>query len=398
MIHRKEALAWLLAWQGHEAIKVISGVRRCGKSTLMTQYAQSLASSGVNKEQILHINFENMASLPLRQPEALNRHVLKAMEGQTGPCHLLLDEVQLVDHWEEVVNSLRLDRRFDLVITGSSAHLLASELATRLSGRYVQQMLLPFSLKEAREQAPGLSLQDYLRFGGFPAVTQLDSERQRMTLLTDLTDSILFKDILLRGDIANPLVLRNLTSFLLDIVGQRSSVRSITRSLNSHSGETTRQETIAKYIAALKEAYLFFEVQRYDLRGKAILGREPKYYAVDPGIRTALVAPDSRNLGAVLENLVYLQLLRQNYLVYVGQAGEREIDFMVEKEGQRAYIQVVLSAMAEDTARREFAAFDQVQDHYPKYLLTLDTLDLSRAGVRHLQAENFLMEEVPDLL
>ncbi len=394
MILRTRDLEWLVEWRGSETVKIITGVRRCGKSTLLLQYRDILLEDQVPAANILCMNFEDLAFSDLRQAIALNTYILQFFEKKQAPCYLLLDEIQIVDRWEDVINSLRLDGRFDIVITGSNANLLASELATRLSGRYVHQMLLPFSYAEAKQIDPDLSLADYMRFGGFPGVLQLDTERKKLIQLADLTDSILFKDILLRGNISNPIVLSNLCRFLFDTVGNRSSVRKITNTLNSHSNENTRQETIAKYIHLLEEAFLLYQVQRFDLRGKAILTREPKYYAVDPGIRTALTSPDSKNLGSVLENLVYLELRRQGYSVTVGQVGDFEIDFVAEKDSQRVYLQVALSILDERTADREFRPLMQVEDHYPKYILTLDNFDVGRDGIRHVSAEKFLMGEV----
>ncbi|HAL73973.1 MAG TPA: hypothetical protein DCM45_02635 [Clostridiales bacterium] len=394
MVIRRKDLQWLKDWRGDEAIKIITGVRRCGKSTLLLQYRDELVADGISESNILIINFEDLRFYQLRRPEELNRFINEYFQNQKESCYILLDEIQIVEKWEEVINSLHLDPRFDIVITGSNANLLASELATRLSGRYVQQMLLPFSLAEAREIVPELSLNDYIRLGGFPSVLQLDSEQKKLTQLTDLTDSILFKDIMLRGNIANPVVLRNLSSFLFDTVGNRSSIRKITNTLNSLNGENTRQETIAKYIGYLEEAFLIYQVQRYDIRGKAILGREPKYYAVDPGIRTVLTSADSKNLGSVLENLIYLELRRLGYRVSVGQEGDREIDFVIENEGQRRYIQVALSILDEGTAEREFKPLRIIDDNYPKFIMSLDSLDLSQSGIRHISAERFLLGQV----
>lgn len=394
MIRRAKDLEWLKEWRGDEAVKIITGVRRCGKSTLLLQYREDLVEGGIPESNILCMNFEDLDYVRLRQFETLNRYIENYFTGCSGSCYLLLDEIQIVERWEEVINSLRLDKRFDIVVTGSNAKMLSSELATRLSGRYVQQMLLPFSLAEAREMDPDLSLNDYLRFGGFPSVLQLDTERKKLTQLTDLTDSILFKDIMLRGNISNPMVLQNLSSYLFDTVGNRSSVRKITNTLNSLNGEKTRQETIAKYIGFLEEAFLLYGVQRYDLRGKAILGRAPKYYAVDPGIRTVLTSTDSRNPGFVLENLVYLELRRQGHRVFVGQDGDLEVDFVTESEGQRVYIQVALSILDESTADREFKPLMQTDDNFPKYVMSLDTLDMSRSGIRHVSAERFLMGQI----
>lgn len=390
MVLRTKDLEWLKEWRGNEAVKIITGVRRCGKSTLLLQYRDALIADGVQESNILFINFEDLAHLNLRQPEELSRYVAAFFEKKDGPFYLLLDEIQIVKQWEDVINSLRLDRRFDIVLTGSNANLLAAELATRLSGRYVQQMLLPFSYAEAGEEDPGLTLQDYMRYGGFPGVVRLDTERKKLTQLNDLTDSILFRDIMLRGDVANPVVLQNLSRFIFDTLGNIFSVRKITNTLNSLSGEHTRQETIAKYIRYLEEAFLIYPVQRFDLRGKAILAREPKYYVVDTGIRTVLTSPDSRNLGSVLENLVFLELLRRGYRVFVGKIGEPEIDFVTEKDGRRMYLQVALSILDEGTAEREFRPLMMVDDNYPKFILTLDTLDLSRSGIRHVSAEHFL--------
>lgn len=390
MVFRTKDLEWLKEWRGNEAVKIITGVRRCGKSTLLLQYRDVLIADGVNETNILLINFEDLAYSALRQPEELSRYVAAFFERKDGPFYLLLDEIQIVKQWEDVINSLRLDRRFDIVLTGSNANLLAAELATRLSGRYVQQMLLPFSFSEAREENPGLTLQDYMRYGGFPGVVRLDTERKKLTQLNDLTDSILFRDIMLRGDVANPIVLQNLSRFIFDTLGNLISVRKITNTLNSLSGEHTRQETIAKYIRYLEEAFLIYPVQRFDLRGRAILAREPKYYVVDTGIRTVLTSPDSRNLGSVLENVVYLELLRRGYRVFVGKIGEPEIDFVTEKDGHRMYLQVSLSILDETTAEREFRPLMLIDDNYPKYILTLDTIDLSRSGIRHVSAESFL--------
>jgi predicted AAA+ superfamily ATPase len=394
MVLRTKDLEWLKEWRGDEAVKIITGVRRCGKSTLLLQYRDELLKEGIPESDILCLNFEDLGYMRLRQPAELNRHIAEYFKEKEGPCFLILDEIQVVERWEEVINSLRLDKRFDIIVTGSNANLLASELATQMSGRYVQQMLLPFSLAEAREMNPDLTLNDYIHFGGFPSILQLDSERKKLTQLADLTDSILFKDIMLRGNIANPIVLQNLSSFLFDTVGNRSSVRKITNTLNSLNGEKTRQETIAKYINFLEEAFLLYHVQRYDLRGKAILGREPKYYAVDPGIRTVLTSTDSKNLGFIIENLVYLELRRLGHRVFVGQVGDLEIDFITENEGQRIYIQVALSILDEVTADREFKPLMQIEDNYPKYVMSLDTLDLSRSGIRHVSAERFLMGQV----
>ncbi len=390
MVLRTKDLEWLKEWRGNEAVKIITGVRRCGKSTLLMQYKDTLISDGVKESNILFMNFEDLAYLTLREPSELVRYIMAFFEKKDGPFYLLMDEIQIVERWEEVINSLRLDRRFDIVITGSNASLLAAELATRLSGRYVQQMLLPFSYSEARMEEPNLTLDQYMRYGGFPGVVRLDTERKKLTQLSDLTDSILFRDILLRGDVANPIVLQNLSRFIFDTLGNLLSVRKITNTLNSRSGENTRQETIAKYIKLLEDAFLIYPVQRYDLRGKAILTREPKYYVVDTGIRTFLTSPDSQNLGSVLENLVYLELLRQGHRVFVGRMGETEIDFITEKDGSRMYIQVARSILDETTAEREFRPLILVNDNYPKYILTLDTIDLSRSGIRHLSAERFL--------
>ncbi|MDD2458491.1 MAG: ATP-binding protein [Eubacteriales bacterium] len=391
MIQRSKDLAWLKQWRGHKVIKIITGVRRCGKSTLLLQYREELTRIGTPESNILFLNFENYMHVQLRQPGALHQYVLDYFNGRESDCHLLLDEIQIVEQWEDVINSLHLDKRLDIVLTGSNANLLASELATRLSGRYIQQMLLPFSLAEARELIPDLTLNDYFRFGGFPGVLQLSDEQQKLNLLDDLTDSILFKDILLRGNVANPITLQNLSRFLFDTVGNRSSVRKITHTLNSLSGEKTRQETIAKYITYLEEAFLLYAVERFDLRGRAILSREPKYYAIDPGIRTVLTSSSNRNLGSVLENLVFLELRRLDYRVFVGQQGDLEVDFIAEKGSHRIYIQVAMTILDEQTAAREFKPLQMIDDNYPKFVLTLDPFDMSRDGIIHGSAEEFLL-------
>ena len=394
MIRRERDLKWLHEWRNKEVVKIISGVRRCGKSTLLRQYQQDLLNEGVPESRILFLNFESMDHVALRSAVVLHQYVNNHFKDQHEPCHVLLDEIQIVDNWEEAINSLRLDQRFDITITGSNATLLASELSTRLSGRYVQMMLFPFSLAEARQMNPELTMDEYLRFGGFPGVLSLETERMKRVWLSDLTDSILFRDIMLRGDVANPIVLRNLCSFLFDNVGNRYSIRKIANTLRSRSSEPAKQETISKYIRNLEEAYLLYEAQRYDLQGKAILGREPKYYVVDPGIRTVLTSSESRNIGFVLENMVYLELRRRGYQVYIGKEDDLEIDFVAELEGKRMYIQVALTLLDERTAEREFKPLMEVRDNFPKFVLSLDQLDMSRSGIRHLSAESFLMGDL----
>jgi predicted AAA+ superfamily ATPase len=304
----------------------------------------------------------------------------------------LFDEIQIVQSWEKTVNSLQLNSDVQIYLTGSNAQLLSSELATLLGGRYVSIFMVPLSYKESKQFDPNLSFDEYIEFGGFPGVLTLSDRNQKFTYLNDVVNSIVFKDIILRNDLNDPVLLKKLCSFVFDTTGTLLSVRNITNRLLSNN-INARQETISRYLELLKDAFIIYETKRYDIKGKNILTRNPKYYGVDTGIRSILTSPNSRNLGSVLENIVYLELLRRGFKIYVGLFNSLEVDFIVTKNNTTIYIQVILSALSEETANREFRSLMQIPNNFRKYLISADTINLSRDGITHLNIEDFLLDE-----
>lgn len=390
MIPRDRYLDQLISWKDKEPIKIITGVRRCGKSTLLGQFKDYLQEQS-KKDSIIYINFEDLRNEIYLDYKKLYDYCMECIDNNiNGNKYFLFDEVQLVPSWEKAINSLRLDKNVDIYITGSNAHLLSSELSTLLGGRYVTMLMLPFSYKEAKQYKEGMDFNEYLKYGSFPGIIALQSEQQKWTYLDDLTDSILFKDVMLRNNLDDPELLKNLCSFVYDTIGNLISVRKITNKLSS-SGKGSRQETVSKYLKYLVNAYLIFEVQRYDIKGKEILSRNPKYYGIDMGIRNIITSPASENLGSVIENIVFLELLRLGYTIHVGTINNLEVDFIAIKDGIPIYIQVSLSAIDENTAKREFTPLFLIEDNYPKYLITTDTLNLSRKGIKHINLERFLL-------
>lgn len=393
MVIRERELNWLKEWKNEDIIKVITGVRRSGKSTLMFQYKNWLQENGVSDKQIIYLNFENLDTIELHDSIALHKYI-KEKTKEDLEYYLFFDEIQIVDKWEVAVNSLNLDKKIDIVITGSNAKLLSSELATYLAGRYVSIVVYPFSLRESRLMDSDLTLQDYMTYGGFPAVVGLNNIHSKSTILNDLLDSVLLKDVMLRNKINNSHLLRTLASFIFQNSGSILSIRKIANTIKSELGINSKEETVSIYLEYLKEAYLVYELERYDLKGRKVFSRNNKFYGVDPGLRTSLTSGGNKDYGHVLENLVFIELLRRGYKIYTGEIEGYEIDFICKKNEDIIYIQVSLSLMDENTREREFRPLKMIKDNYPKIILSLDTLDFSKSGIKNINAEQFLNGEI----
>lgn len=393
MVIRERELNWLKEWKNKDIIKVITGVRRSGKSTLMFQYKNWLQENGVSDKQIIYLNFENLDTIELHDSIALHKYI-KEKTKEDLEYYLLFDEIQIVDKWEVAVNSLNLDKKIDIVITGSNAKLLSSELATYLAGRYVSIVVYPFSLRESRLMDSDLTLQDYMTYGGFPAVVGINNNYSKSTILNDLLDSVLLKDVMLRNKINNSHLLRMLASFIFQNSGSILSIRKIANTIKSELGINSKEETVSIYLEYLKEAYLVYELERYDLKGRKVFSRNNKFYGVDPGLRTSLTSGGNKDYGHVLENLVFIELLRRGYKIYTGEIEGYEIDFICKKNEEIIYIQVSLSLMDEKTREREFRPLKMIKDNYPKIILSLDTLDFSKSGIKNINAEQFLNGKV----
>ncbi|CCY48448.1 ATP-binding protein [Peptostreptococcus anaerobius] len=393
MIIRERELNWLKEWKNRDVIKVITGVRRSGKSTIMYQYKNWLQENGVSEKQIIYLNFENLDTIELHESIALHKYI-KEKTKEDLEYYLLFDEIQIVDKWEVAINSLNLDKKLDIVITGSNAKLLSSELATYLAGRYVSIIVYPFSLRESSLKDPNLTLQNYMTYGGFPGVIGVENNHSKSIILNDLLDSVLLKDVMLRNRINNGHLLRALASFIFQNSGSMFSIRKIANTIKFELGINSKEETISMYIEYLKEAYLIYELERYDLKGRKVFSRNNKFYGVDPGLRESLTSGGNKDYGHILENLVFLELLRRGYRIYTGEIEEYEIDFICEKNDELIYVQVSLNLMDEKTREREFRPLEMIADNYPKIILSLDSLDFSKSGIRNVNAEQFLKGDV----
>ena len=376
MIRREMYLQRLRAWKGKNVIKVITGVRRCGKSTLMEQWKAELLTSGVDEGHIIHINLELLENEDFLDYRALHSRILSRC--QDAEMHyVLLDEVQAVSEFQKTIDSLYVHQNIDLYITGSNATLLSGTLATLLSGRYVEIGMTPLSFSEFRsdESRLGISLNrcwsDYIHDGAFPAIGEISHDASlTFDYLDGILNTILVKDVVQRagGDAA---LLRRLTGYLYDNIGNLMSPASISRALAA-AGTKVSAPTVSKYLEVLESAFLIYTVDRFDLRGKKILKQEKKIYAVDMGLRRIVCSNAVRDTGRILENVVFLELLRRERNVYVGQGPSGEIDFVTNGPAGIKYWQVSESVSNEATLDRELSSFACVRDNYPKTLLTMD--------------------------
>ena len=377
MVKRREYLSCLRLWRGKAVVKVITGVRRCGKSTLMDQWKADLQAQGIDPGHIVHINLELMENEPLLEYHALHDAVLSRCSDD-DLHYVLLDEVQSIPDFQKAIDSLYAHPNIDLYITGSNAYLLSGTLATLLSGRYVEIKVLPFSFAEYREAHKGEATQarmwsNFLHDGSFPAITQLDGDDSLVfDYLDGILNTILVKDVALRSG-GNALALRRLCTFLYDNMGNLASPSSIAKAMTSN-GQAISAPTVTRYLEALKSAFLIYPADRYDIRGKRIMKQEKKYYAVDMGLRRVLCSNTVRDTGRMLENLVFLELIRREKNVYVGQGLTGEIDFATNGPEGIKYWQVSESVANEETLQRELLSLTSVRDNYPKTLIALDWL------------------------
>ena len=395
MIERDRYLSSLSRWKDKDVIKVITGVRRCGKSTLMEQWKARLQSSGIDPRQIIHINLELLENESLLEYHALHDAVLSRC-ADDSMHYVLLDEVQNVPDFQKAIDSLQVRRNIDLYITGSNACLLSGTLATLLSGRYVEIRMLPFSFAEYAAAHEGEASQtrlwsNFLHDGSFPAITMLgDDETLTFDYLDGILNTILVKDVSQRTG-SSATALRQLCTFIYDNVGNLSSPSSIAKAMTA-TGNSVSAPTVARYLEGLEAAFLIYPADRYDLRGKRIMKQEKKYYAVDMGLRRILCSNNMRDTGRMLENIVFLELLRREKNVYVGQGPTGEIDFVTNGPSGVKYWQVSESTAHEETLRRELSSFEGVRDNYPKTLLTLDdSREQSYDGIRRVYALDWLL-------
>ena len=396
-IERREYLSKLKRFRAKKLIKVITGVRRCGKSTLMEIYRDWLITQGVSSQRIVFINFEDYDYFSLRDPRNLYNYIKKLLS-DTEMTYLFFDEIQHVKDFPDVINSLNLKRYTDIYLTGSNAYMLSSELATLLSGRYVEIPMLPLSFREYVEAIGGQdNLQDsynrYVTNSSFPYTLELDSTEEISNYLDAVYNTIVVKDIMTRLKIQDVTMLESVIRFAADNIGNILSTKRIADLLTAE-GRKIDQKTVEKYMHALCETFFLYEAKRYNIKGRQLFKSLSKYYLVDIGLRRMLLGSRGFDVGRVLENEVYLELLHRHRQVYVGKNDQLEVDFVTMNPDGLAYYQVAATVRDPATLERELASLRNIDDHYPKYLLTLDDdPDSDYDGILRINALKWMMNE-----
>lgn len=401
MIKRELYMNRIRPFIGSDLIKVMTGIRRCGKSVMLELIKQELIESGIDSAQLISINFEDMNYSHLQTAQALHDEITKRVAEVEGKAYLFFDEIQEVTNWEKCINSFRVSLDCDIYITGSNAKLLSGELATYLGGRYVEFTIYPFSFREFielyRPVVPNASIQKsfqkYLLLGGMPYLANLRyADAPSKQYLQDLFNSVQLKDIVKRNKIRDVNLLERIISYVMANMGTTFSANSLAKFLKNER-RATAPETILNYIKYCCETYLFYQVKREDIQGKQVLASNEKYYIADHGIREAVVGGNTRDINLVLENIVYLELLRRGCEITVGRAGDKEIDFVCNRHGKKLYVQVAYLLASEETVNREFGVYDSIRDNFPKYVVSLDEFDMSRNGIKHQNIRDFLLAE-----
>lgn len=401
MILRDNYMERIKAYKDNPLIKVVTGIRRCGKSTLLLQYKEYLLSIGVSKDHIININFELMEYDEIRDYKVLYKLIKNRMP-QNGKCYILLDEIQQVENWEKSVNSLIVEADVDIYITGSNAYLLSSEISTLLSGRYVEIKMLPLSFKEFLnfEHLPldwGMDdkFNQYLKFGGLPAVTTLPQDNATVNeFLLGIYNTVIVKDVVARNNIKNMYLLEQVVKYVINNTGNIISANKISGYLSSQGkGDNVKASTISSYLDMLEKAYIVYQVHRYDIKGKEMLKTLSKYYVIDTGIRNMLMGYSDSDIGHILETVVYFELLRRGYQVFIGKWYDAEVDFIAIRQDEKKYYQVTYSMLDASVKERELAPLIAIKDNYEKTILSMDkTFITDHNGIKFKNIIDFLME------
>lgn len=404
MIKREMYLDQIRQIIGTDFIKVIVGLRRCGKTSLLKSIIAELQNQGVNKQNIIYISFELVEYKNIFTSEQLDETVLNLTKNLEGKIYLLFDEIQQVESWEKSINSYRASFDCDIYITGSNSKLLSNELATLLAGRYIKINLYPFSFKEVlqyRKEIDNMKLDNesvkeqfnqYLLFGGMPGLLPISDDDTKVNALQDIYDSIIVHDILSRYTINEIDLFKRFSHYLMNSTGQTFSKTSITNYLKSENKRTTRN-TISNFTDYLKDSLFCKRVRRQDILGKKILKTEEKYYLADQGFHHALVDNNNNWLGRILENVVFNELVRRGYSVKIGKIRNKEIDFVCEKHDNKIYVQVTYLLSSPETIEREFSPLMDVPDKYDAYVLSMDEFDMSQDGIKHKNIIDFLLDD-----
>lgn len=399
MIKRKFYLEKIVKLIDTEDIKVITGVRRCGKTVLLKQIIDELENRGIASENIIYMSFESSKYKNIRNDDDLDEFIFSKTNNLNGKFYLLFDEIQKVKNWEVSLNSYRVDLECDIYITGSNSQLLSGELATLISGRYISINMLPFSFKELiqyydemHENIDEIKLfEQYLSYGGFPGLLNYENE-EKEKYLYDLYSTIVLNDILYKNKVKDLDLLERLMEFMISNIGQLFSANSISKYIKNENRKTT-PHTIINYMDYARNAFIFYQIKRENIKQKRKLLISDKYYLVDSGFYFIFNGSTQRNWGQLLENIVFLELIRQGYSITIGKIQDLEVDFVCRKANQIKYIQVSQSILDENTRKREFKSLEKISDTYPKYVISMDSFDFSANGIIHLNIIDFLKSE-----
>lgn len=399
MIKREMYMKRIRPFINTDLIKVMTGIRRCGKSVMLELIKDELKKNGVDASQFLSFNFEDMRNSHLCTAQALHDEVLLRTQNLSGKIYLFFDEIQEVELWEKCINSFRLELNCDIYITGSNAKLLSGELATVLGGRYVEFTIYPFSFSEFRElylsvfpeSSDSAVFQKYLLLGGMPYLSNLRfMEAPSRQYLMDIYHSVVLTDVVKRNKIRDVDMLSRIVAYVMGNIGTTFSSSSIVKFLKNEKRKVS-PETVLNYISYCTSAYLFYQVKRQDLQGKQILATNEKYYMADHGLREAVFGGNMKDINLILENIIFMELLRRGYSVTVGKAGTKEVDFVCQLQDQKLYIQVTYLLASEETIQREFGVYNSIRDNFPKYVVSMDEIDMSQNGIKHKNIREFLM-------
>ena len=387
MIVRESYLAKIRPFIGKDIIKVLTGIRRAGKSILLEQIRDE-----INSPNTIFLNFEDLGNQQLYDYKALHEYICEQIGESKEQFYLFFDEIQEVQGWEKAVNSLRVKFHADIYITGSNSRLLSGELATYIAGRYVSFVVYPFSYAEFKAVSSDYTFEDYIQHGGMPFLTSIDFDPEiGKNYLQDIFNSVVLKDIVKRNNIRDVDLLERIIAYALSNVGRSFSATSISKFFKAE-GRTVAPETILNYLKACEEAYLLYRLRSQDINGKKILKVNEKYYVADHGLREAVIGNNLQNVEIILENIVGLELLRRGYKVSVGRVGDKEIDFAAEKHGDKLYVQVCFLLSDEATIQREFGSLLKIRDNYPKIVLYQEgSFRGSYEGVPAIRIEDWLM-------
>ncbi len=397
IIYREEYMNKIRTYKDKQIIKVITGIRRSGKSTILNEFKKELIDSGVLEKNIISINFEDNDNRELLDFQKLHDYIIEKAD-KKFMNYVFLDEIQNVKEFQKCIDSLLLRDYLDIYITGSNSYMLSGELATYLTGRYIQIHVLPLSFKEYLsyygEENELKKYNEYSMYGGFPYLINLENSKEKLDYLDSIYNTVIVKDVINRKKVNDIMMLESICRFLFDSIGSNISTKKISDTLASN-GRKNSVHTIEEYVNSLLESYVLYRVNRFDIKGKQLLKTQEKYYLSDLGLRTYLLGRNNnKDLGHILENIIFLELKRKGYRVYIGKNEDTEVDFVVETEDEYIYIQVALSVREEQTLQRELKSLESISNHYKKYLITLDYDTNNYNGIKQISAIDFLLGRI----